>query len=57
MTLILWIWALTSAISLALLIDLEVLGTVLCLAVFGAPAIWANWHLVRMAVEAERLTD
>jgi hypothetical protein len=55
MTLILWAFALSAALSVAFLIDLEVIGATLCVLVFAAPAIWANWHVVRLSVEAERV--
>jgi len=45
-----------SAMSLALFVDLEIIGVVFFLLVFGVPAGWANWHMVRLAIDAERRT-
>jgi hypothetical protein len=53
-SLILWTFALTAAFSFALMLDLELIGLGLCIIVFGAPSVWANWHVVRLAVDAER---
>ena len=53
-SLILWTFALTAAFSFALMLDLALIGLGLCMLVFGAPSVWANWHVVRLAVDAER---
>jgi len=42
MTLILWTFVLMSAMSLALFVDLEIIGVVFFLLMFGVPAGWAN---------------
>jgi hypothetical protein len=54
MTVVLWTFVLTGALGVAIFIDLELIGLFLGLAIFGAPALWANWHVVRLAIEAER---
>jgi len=56
MTLILWTFVLMSAMSLALFVDLEIIGVVFFMLVFGVPAGWAIWHMVRLAIDAERRT-
>ena len=56
-SLILWTFAGTSAAILALAVDLDIIGVLLSVALFAPPALWANWHVVRLAVAAERVAD
>jgi hypothetical protein len=56
-SLLLWTFAGTSAVIFALAIDLDIIGIVLSAALFVAPAVWANWHVIRLAVASERVAD
>ena len=54
MTVTLWTFVLTGALGIAYFIDLEIFGLIAGFLVFSAPALWANWHIVHLAIEAER---
>jgi hypothetical protein len=49
------LWSFVSALvlSVGLLTGLEIIGMVVVGALLVPPALWANWHAVRLAIEGE----
>jgi hypothetical protein len=56
-SLILWSFSAVSIYGIALVLDIDIIGLILGLIVFAPATVWANWHVVRLAIESEKVTD
>jgi len=54
-SLILWSFSAMGAFGVAVVLDIDILGLVLGAILFAPPALWANWHVVRLAIESEKI--
>jgi hypothetical protein len=54
-SLILWSFSAISIYGIALVLDIDIIGLILGFVIFAPPAVWANWHVVRLAIESEKV--
>lgn len=53
-TVVLWSVLSALALSLSILIDLEIVGLGIVILLLLPPGLWANWQAIRLSVAAER---
>jgi hypothetical protein len=54
-SLILWSFSAMGVFGIALVLDIDIIGLILGAILFAPPALWANWHIVRLAIESEKI--
>jgi hypothetical protein len=56
-SLIMWSFSAVSIYGIALVLDIDIIGLILGAILFAPPTVWANWHVVRLAIESERVPN